>query len=955
MEIKINVRHNYSFRVAGGGDQRKEMTDFFRRLFNVYSGEERNAIFFAILGFLWALGVTAGQSFADVLFLLHVGADSLPTAYTITSCIMVLTAAFFLKIFNKFHIQHIFISVLLAGVGFYSLAYLGILANLGVDSTWFWYVLKVSSYILLTLVITCFWTLIDQYFHLQDAKRLYSLFTCSEFLGAAVTGLIMRSGWIDFQHLTLMIVGLLLLTIYWMIRKISQIKPIYDNEDAEDGNEEEKGSFRTLIRTILGSRFTLLLMLLNFLIYVLLVITEYSYMYAFGKHFAVDASVIGGEENTQLMQFLGDWTAIVGVIYFIFGLFFYSRCVRRFGIINLVLLTPIILVFTFTGWTVSSSLMFPIMGFFIVEGMLTVIDDNNFTLLLNAVPAKAKYKVRLMIESFFEPLGMLISSLLIPLVSFDSTILGLILSAFALLVAILLHKQYLKAIFVNLSENAIHFQRSVKDWFTCMNKKEEERALNQLFEILNSNDEQAQFFAIETLVEYQEKGILIKLLQYLDKAAVATKVAFIEMISKTTFAVDITILSRIQTWLDETSDNSLKSTIHLYLIQYGFLETNKILQDLQSSDLNHKGAAIIALKKAHHQLSATAIAANNVIASQHLQSLLESSNEDEVCMGLKVLGIDAQPYHADTILTFLKSPSLKVARTAASSIANIADKHSIRYAPILISKMESTSDSELRLSCLRALGKIGGSFLVKEIIESSVHFRPNERRMTEIIISQMGQRKVPILLAITKDTTMHDRCRMLAGRILGRLALSELRTHLYEIVNVELERAYFYFYHYHTIQSQHPQIDLTLLRDALMSSYQSVIDFIVQLLGVAGESEDCELLSRSLRSPNPKVRSHVVETLEKSCETKIFRVLYPLVADLPHAEKMHAYAKGGFTPLTLPELLDKLSKSRTQGDRMIAAAFRYYLDLPNWRESLREQISTQTELFHPFAHELLET
>ena len=152
----------------------------------------------------------------------------------------------------------------------------------------------------------------------------------------------------------------------------------------------------------------------------------------------------------------------------------------------------------------------------------------------------------------------------------------------------------------------------------------------------------------------------------------------------------------------------------------------------------------------------------------------------------------------------------------------------------------------------------------------------------------MGLRTVPALLSITKDTQMADRCRLLAGRILGRLALPQLRANLSDIIRQEIERAYVYFYHYHTIQSRYPEWDLSMLRDVLITGYHSVLDFIIQILGVAGEIEDEELLSRSLRSPNPKVRSQVVETLEKTCEPQIFRLLQPLVDDIPYEEKIRS-------------------------------------------------------------------
>jgi HEAT repeat protein len=219
----------------------------------------------------------------------------------------------------------------------------------------------------------------------------------------------------------------------------------------------------------------------------------------------------------------------------------------------------------------------------------------------------------------------------------------------------------------------------------------------------------------------------------------------------------------------------------------------------------------------------------------------------------------------------------------------------------------------------------------------------------------MGLRTVPALLAITKDTSMHDRCRVLAGRILGRLALPQLQANLYGIINAEIERAYFYFYHWSTIQNQYPQYSLSILEDALSTGYHSVMDFIIQLLGVAGEIEDCELLSRCLRSRNPKIRSQVVEALEKTCETHIFRILQPLVMDLPQEEKISKYLKGGRRALNLQEVLEKMMHSPAQVDQIIAATLKQRLNMTNWREDLRKQMVGNEEIFQNFAYELLET
>lgn len=925
------------------------MKGVFRKLFNIYSGEEKNAFLFACLGFLWALGVTAGLKFSDALFLIHVGAASLPKVYGLTACGMIVMAAFLLKAFNTFSAHRIFIAALIAGACFYTAAYFCLTNNLGIESQILWFALRIFGSLFFAIIVTCFWTFVDQYYPHQDAKRLYSLFSSAVFLGVATTGLIMRSALIEFQHVTLLIVFLLILTSYWITQIVRKAKPVYDENMPEAGGEHGDHSFRNLVRSVLSSKFTLLLMASNFLIFVLMVITEYSYMSSFDRHFDPTTSLgSGGEEKASLTLFLGQSLAVVSILNLIIGLFIYSRLVRRFGVNTLVMCTPIVLIVAFGGWSWSDSLIFPLMGFFVVEGMLYVFDDSNFTLLLNAVPPKLKYKIRLTIESFFEPIGMLISSLLITFVPVNSIKLGLFLAACALAVGVLMRMQYLKAIYINLSENAIHFQRTIRDWFVGMSSKDQKTTERRLLAILHRGDEHSQLFAIEGVLGFNDPSILQRLLKYADALTPAVKIRFIQMLSQTPFATDQQVIDHLLDWERNDRDITLQSTIRFYLAQQGLLQIEHAIQTLNTDNLTLKGAAIISIMRSGD-------ASQLLNASQQLQRLLNSENEEEICMAITLLGLEPRPENVDILLAFLKHRSQLIIRKAAAAIAQIADKRSATHASFFLDQLKTTSDTELRHSFLRILGCLEDLSLVSDIILCSIHFRPSERRLTESILFKFGHPIVSTLLSITKDSSRHDRCRVLAGRILGRLAQPLLREHLYDIVSAEIERAYFYFYHHHSIQKGYPDLDLTMLKDALLSNVYSVQDFIIQLLGVAGESEDCELLSYSLRSPNPKVRSHVLETLEKDCETRIYAALYPLIADLPHEEKMHAYIKSGWTPLTLPELLDKMSRSPIQADQMLASTLKYRLNMPDWRESLQQQMKTENKEFPHFAREILET
>lgn len=919
------------------------------RLFNIYPGEGKNAFLFALLGFIWAIGVTTALKFADALFLIHVGAQALPKVYILISCGMLGVATLLLYAFHHMNSYRIYLSVLCIGSLFYLAAFLLVYNNLITDSNYFWYALKIFGYFLFSVAITCFWSFIDQYHDLQDAKRLYTLFSAMIFIGATSTGTIMRMGFLSLEYVFLLIIGALLLAA-GVVHKIKTTQQLVIHEDAEteSGATSANNSLRYLIKSILSSRFTLYLMTANMLTQLLNICTEYNYMTTFSRYFSTgNGTAAHGEGTTaSLTLFLGKCLALVGMSNLIIGLFIYSRLVRRFGVTSLIFITPVLLIIAFTGWSLTDTLLFPLIGFFVVEGTIYVIDDNNFNLLLNAVPSKLKYKIRVMIESFFEPIGMLISAIFLSILGENSKIAGIALAMCSLLVAAAMQSQYLKALFSNLAENAIHFQRTIRDWINTMTHKEQKVAESRLLAILKTGEESAQLFACEALLAFSDPAILKKLLTFASEMSQKDKIKFIHLLEQSIFAKDVLVLDFLKDWLSDDPDPQLKSTIYFYFAKQHLISLEEALANINSPDLYLQGSAIIILYTSSDK--------HRSLADQQLKRLLDSQNESHLIIGLKILSVNNSTNHIKTLMPYLKHTSVNIARTAAQSIAQIIEPQSSTYAPALISQLTLSSDNELRLACLKALGQINDPAFVMQIIQSSIHFRPSERRLTESIIYRMGPQIIPQLIALVQNTKMHDRCRLLAGRALGRISSAELRSHLTPILHHEIERAYFYFYHFHTVQEQHPNLDLSILKDTLWTGYLSVIDFIIQLLGVAGEVEDCELLSRCLRSRNPKTRSHVVEALEKTCENPIFRLIRPLVDDLPHQEKISAYIKGNRTPLSLSELLDKISESPAQVDQIIAATLKYRLNLPRWRETLNKQKASHDEIFYHFAAELLE-
>lgn len=927
------------------------------RLFNLYSGEEKNAFLFAILAFCWSIGSNLGYKYSDALLLINVGAQALPYIYVFSACGMIVPAVLLLYSINKVGPHKIFIACLVFSILFYIVIYLFMSFQIGTHEGWLWYLLRIVSFQIDMILMTAYWTFIDQYHNLQDAKRLYVLFSLTVFCGQALTGFIMQAGLFEFKSIIFMILSCMALTIVIILFITKRVHVAHDENMQEKEKPMNGVRILTTLRAILKSPFTVLMMANSFIIFLMWVTAEFSYLSYFDQHFDAPSHPFGqGVKNAAITVFLGKLLATVSVTNLIIGLFLYSRLIRRFGVASLLFLTPGMMMISMGGWLIHPALIFPVLAYFIVEGFLEVIDDCNFNLLLNAVPKNLKYRIRIFIESLLEPLAMLTSGVMLAFPLTNPVLLCLFLSLIAVGIAMIIRKNYHSAIYQNLASNAIHFHRTIKEWFSKMSPSHQNFEKEILLTILSTNkDEPNQIFALEGLFAFEDSKLIHQLVLISEQLSAEYKIEFLKMLGNHLALVDSTTNTLLAQWLTVETDENVVAAVEYYLARQGLLRPKNINEDLLSNNLTRRSAAIITLKNAWEKIPAGALLENRKIADKNIESLLRSNNIEEIVAALNILAEEASHHHYSLLLSFLDHPSDRVKRSAMVSFAKIANHQCRQYAKILIYHLKRSNDHLFRKWTLIALSKLDDPTLIRDIIVSSSHFRQSECRVIETIVRKIGVRAVPILLMILKDISIPDRCRTLAGRILGNLALSHLHSNIHSIINIEIERAYFYYYYANSIERQYPNEDLKILTDALQTGFHSVIDFIIQILSTAGEVEDCELVSRLFRSQDLKLRSQVVETLEKTCDRKIFKRLRPLLENIPAGEILQDYLGRKKQVLTLNELLVHLSQSSSQVDRIVSITLMKKLNLPHWKDYLVKLLSSHEEIFRHYASELLET
>jgi hypothetical protein len=220
----------------------------------------------------------------------------------------------------------------------------------------------------------------------------------------------------------------------------------------------------------------------------------------------------------------------------------------------------------------------------------------------------------------------------------------------------------------------------------------------------------------------------------------------------------------------------------------------------------------------------------------------------------------------------------------------------------------------------------------------------------------MGAKCISVLITIIKDQKLNNRSRILAAKILGKLSIRQLRDIIPDIIDSEIKKANFYFYFGNKVSSIYPLYELPLLKNELLASYRSIIDFILHLLGSASPIEDVTLVIKALHSKNAKNKAHAIETLEKNITNKIYNKISNFIEDIPLEYKLEDAKNNLDNPnLTLSELLDILEESNSSFDKIISMHLKAKLKMPQWRESIKEKIKKSNESLNQYAYELLES
>ncbi len=844
------------------------MRDAMLRAFKIQPGEGWRVFQFALLGAVMQSGVAVGMSTADALFLSHVGIDRLPYIYLLTPVLMMLYVPTYSYLLGRYGIDRVFEItlglVIVGGIGFYIAV-----SNLNPHSpatTVVYFLAKLYSALWYIGLYTMFWNFTDSYFDILDGKRLYALFSGGGSFGAIMGGLIVA--WVtrvaQVDHLFLVWAVLALATFPLMIsirRKHTKL---------EELEEAESGFRRQMTDTIQGMRSSSFVLVFSVLLLTTLLLTtinEYQYLAIFSQN----------TSERDLARLFGILYASVNIFNFFVNFFLFNRLVLRLGVRNAALIQPVTYIIAFTFLLLQGGLPAAVFAFFAYHGVLTSIDYNNQNFLFNAVPAAIKQQVRTIIEGLAEPVAIALGGAFLLLFATDLgaaavSMIGLAIAGATFILALFLRAEYLSSMIIILKKSWLDLSSPADQ--ALANVAEE--MLPELRARALRGPAAATHAAIRILWVNDREIAVRTLLEYLEGATSEQVTDTRPLLTMMLHDKDGEVIRLLLYWLIN-QEQRLSPSFLEELGYHSLLQPRDVAGLFDSLDPDENAVAAVTSWNSWKP-------SDRLSALRALETLLHG-DVASVRAGVRAIGRLGQERLAYYIVPHLRHAAPEIRSEAMVAIHRVATRDSSRLIPYLLAAIER-GDEHDRVKGLETLAQIADPNCIPPLLRISDSFSPYEQRYVGRVLNAIGLKSVPNVVSVLEDARFSYAGRIIAARALGRVALPQLESISPTLIETEIRRAYQFAYFHDVLQADGAIESGAIVLSRFYRDMQDlIIDFILEILTIAGRLPDFELISSSLRSRNPKERGNAIETIEQGVSRAVFRVLLPLIEPKRAAER----------------------------------------------------------------------
>ncbi|MGC8926628.1 MAG: Npt1/Npt2 family nucleotide transporter [Myxococcota bacterium] len=646
-------------------------------LFNIQAKEIRKTFLMFLYILLGVSTFIIGRAVRDALFLSRYNVSSLPYMYVFVAAVVSIFALIYSKYIKNFRTSNVIIFIDLSFATLFVVFWLIIKSNI---TNYIYPALYVFVEIAGSLLIVPFWTFANEIFTSREAKRLFGIIGAGGVLANVAAGgftkLIVH--YIGTENLLLICSVILVIacgTIYIVSKQVETI-------NISLTQEQKKGTQNILrdIANIFSEDYTRKIALI--VIVMAIVITSVDYQ------FKIQARNSFTKENS-LTEFLAMFVFSTGIIACIIQFFITGRFVNKYGIFAALFTLPVFIglglsVFVFystllaIGISQASNYMFRY-----------TVWDSTFQMLYIPIPQRKRNSSKAIIDGVFKQLSNGIAGIILIFMVKGPRILLLFLMIFMALTWIVLlirlRKNYMQVLFESLQRKRIDLEETgfpIND----------EKTINLLEDILNSNHTKEEILGAMDLIQYAKNhnwiNTLNKLLSHPD-ADIRKKA--IMLYAQWGWGIDISHLIRA---LNDTDEEVVAEAINSACIIMKERAVNLIGKYLKSKNPMIRSYAVAGLIK-YGGLDGI------LKSAEQLKAMLESNNNEERKFATRALRIIGSKNFYQPLFKLLADSDPEIQKEAIKAACEI---RSIELLPALIYKLQDRELAPILIDALQHYG-----------------------------------------------------------------------------------------------------------------------------------------------------------------------------------------------------------------------------------------------------------
>ena len=491
------------------------LREWLSRIAPVYPGEGRVVLLCLVVNFLIVTGIMFGRNARDALFLVYFGAEFLPYMYFSNAVFLVLCSVGYTALVDRVERGRLmaWLSVLfVAGLILSRLILLG-------HPHWFFPVLYIEAQSIWYFSLMQFWTFVGDLFDTRQAKRVFPLLAVGALLGMMGVGLESRAVVHSFGAENLLLVWAGMISAATLLGAVGfrrfraggQPPELGMNADQKEKEISEWGKIKEGVRDLGVDPLQRSLAGYVLLLWTVYAIVDFSFSKTMRARYP---------DPNDLATFFGRFVGAQGFLCLFIQLFFTRPLIARLGVGTTINFHPTSLLLG-TLWMSLRYGYGSVLATKLGDAtMLYTFSDSSYQLLYNPVPPVRRARVRGFIEGYIRPLSLAAAGGLILLgnrylrplhvagqvvsVGEQLSCAAFALSAAWLGFALTAKKGYLRALFRNLQGDSPDLRQAAA---TALRKLKDPASLSLLSESLKSENPERVIAAVEFLESYgSEQG-----------------------------------------------------------------------------------------------------------------------------------------------------------------------------------------------------------------------------------------------------------------------------------------------------------------------------------------------------------------------------------------------------------------------------------------------------------------